>query len=89
MKYNFGLKKYKANTPLFFRTLGDAILYGCGNSSIVALSQSNTKIAMILFASAMIGKFLSDLFAKQEDVCKKEEPTTKTKTAKDAATKRT
>lgn len=48
-------------TPVFWRGVGDSILYGLGTMSLETISRGETLTSLILIAVAMVGKFLSNL----------------------------
>ena len=63
---SFGKKSFMKPTPRNFRKLGDAIL-GIGTSITGAgILSDNKTLAIVALIAMIIGKFLTDFFAKDE-----------------------
>jgi hypothetical protein len=61
------VKRYYTPTPVFWRMVGDAILYGCGLASVNSVIQNNSRLTIGFIVVAMVGKFLSNIPRKDDD----------------------
>jgi hypothetical protein len=54
-------KRRYAATPVYWKILGDALLYGCTGSAIPTIIKQDTYLSIGLVIAGVIGFFLSNL----------------------------
>jgi hypothetical protein len=65
-------KRRYATTPIHWKILGDAILYGCTGGSVPAILKDNVYLSIGLLVAGVIGFFLSNLPVDEKTEDKKD-----------------
>ena len=58
------MKKYYLPTPIWARKIGDGLLGASATITTYAIAQGDEKLAIIALWAGVAGKFLSNVFAK-------------------------
>ena len=66
MDMKFGLKYYWHPTPKKIRLFGDSLAAASVFASTMTILDGNKEIAIVIFISGWVGKFISNMFADVE-----------------------